>query len=363
VIGKICWIWSSPKSKRHYPLHVFASLFLLLSCSARTHVPADGALKQLPFQRDPRIIKVEEPWDASQRQYSGAAIYHDSVVLLPQYPAVSGNQIPMFPLANLLAPDADKNVQKPQLINFDDDGLSERISGFEGFEAIAFLENDVFVTIESHRPGGMMGYLVRGSVSGSGTSLSIHLDSTSLTELPPLAHLSNMSDEAIVALAPDRLLTFYEANGVNVSRHPHAYLFDVANNGIKKLGDISISPIEYRITDCSPADPDGIFWCINWMYPGDEAKLKPARDRIAEHWKIDTSVYGGGKGKSELMERLIQLKFDGSKIHPADHPPIYLKLRSDGLPRNWESIAFIPGLGFFLATDHYPETIFAFVPL
>ena len=38
-----------------------------------------------------------------------------------------------------------------------------------------------------------------------------------------------------------------------------------------------------------------------------------------------------------------------------------LKLIDDQNARNWEAIARLDNLGYLLATDKYPETIFAFV--
>jgi len=270
------------------------------------------------------------------------------VVLLPQYPAKAGNRLPAFPMERLLSDPATV----PSFIDFDDDGLSEEVSGFEGFEAIAFRNEDVFVTIESHTPTGMMGYLVRGRISmteSGGTA--IKLDAKTRAELPARADLGNMTDESIVILPGDRLLTMYEANGANVVPKPTAYLFDISGNGITKAGEAPMEHIEYRVTDCTPADASGKFWCINYMFPGDEAKLRPAADNL----DADRNA------KKIWVERLLQLQFDGTRVSPAGKHPMYLKLDRDGRPRNWEGIAMFPGHGFFLVTDKFPETIFAFV--
>ena len=322
-----------------------------------------GGENPLVRQRDPTILKLAEPWANAECEYSGAAIYGDSVVLMPQHPQHIGNRIPMFPVKNLLASNRNEIEQTPQAIPFDDGGLASAISGFEGFESIAFLGDDVFVTIESHRSGGMMGYLVHGRMIFSASSPSIKLDASSLIELPPPANLADMSYEAIVILPIGRLLTFYEANGANVVQNPFAYMFDISGDKLRRLDNVPISNIEYRITDCSPADIHGQFWCMNYMYPGDEAKLNPARDTLAERWGIDRSQSDAWKAGNKIVERLVELRFDGTTVQATENSPIYLKLRSDGLPRNWESLALMPGLGFFLATDTYPETLFAFVHL
>lgn len=267
----------------------------------------------------------------------------------------------MFPVKPLLVSNLDESVQTPRAVPFDDDGLASAIEGFEGFEALAFLGNDVFVTIESHQSTGMMGYLVRGRMILSESSHSIKLDAASLVELPPRASLANMSDEAIVILPTGKLLTFFEANGANVVRAPSAYMFDISGNKITRLANVAIPNIEYRITDCSPADINGRFWCINNMYPGDDTKLKPARDAFADRWGIHGSQSSAWTAGNRVVERLVQLRFDGATVHNTENSPIYLTIRNDGISRNWESLAFLPGQGFFIATDKYPTTLFAFV--
>ncbi len=344
----------------HKSSAVLFSFFLLLSC-VRNYVPSTGTENPLVRERDPLIINLATPWGDAEREYSGAAVYEDSVVLVPQYPQRIGNRIPMFPIKHLLVANLDDTEQTPRAIRFNDDGLAGAIEGFEGFEALAFLGNDVFVTIESHQSAGMMGYLVRGKMVFSDSSPLIKLDATSLIELPPRTNLANTGDEAIVILPTGRLLTFFEANGANVVRNPSAYMFDISGDKIKRLANVPIPNIEYRITDCSPADINGEFWCINCMYPGDEAKLNPARDALGGRWGIDRSQSDAWKAGNKVVERLVNLRFDGATVHTTENSPIYLKIRNDGLLRNWECLALVPGQGFFLATDKYPTTLFAFV--
>jgi hypothetical protein len=337
-----------------------ASILLLWSCMT-IDAPPRGVEKSFAPQRDPIIISLSAPWGDAKREYSGAAIYDGSVVLMPQYPGRTDNSIPMFSLKRLLAPNANEGVQVPRVVPFNDDGLANTIKGFEGFEALAFRGNDVFVTIESHQSTGMMGYLVRGKMIFSDSAPSIKLDATSLIELPPRANLANATDEAIVILPDGRLLTLFEANGANVARNPFAYMFDISGDQIRRLANVSIPNVEYRITDCSSADINGEFWCINCMYPGDEAELKPARDSFGERWGVDRSQLDAWKAGNKLVERLVKFRFDGVQIRAAENSPIYLNIHKDAPMRNWESLAFVAGQGFFIATDEYPTTLFAFV--
>ncbi len=336
-------------------------LLVVLSCVRSPTPPTETENRRLP-QRDPIPIQLTGDWSDSEREYSSAAVYKDQIVLVPQYPDRIGNRIAMFPIKHLLVSNMQDKKYTPRAIHLDDDGLSRSIEGFEGFEAITFRGKDVFVTIESHHSTGMMGYLVRGRMISSNSIPSIKLDAASRIELPPRAALSNMTDEAIVMLPNGHLLTFYEANGVNVARNPVAYRFDIRGNGIKRLANVPIPNIEYRITDCSPADRNGRFWCINYMFPGDETKLKPGQDAFAQRWGVDPSQSDAWKANNKVVERLVELRFDGAVVRPCENPPIYLKLPDDGLPRNWEGLAFVRGRGFFIVTDKFPKTIFAFVP-
>ena len=334
--------------------HLFSILIFLL-CAAQVISSVQN--------RTPLYIELSGDWNESEREYSGAARYDDSVVLTPQYPGRIGNRVIQLPAKDLFAALKDGKEYEPRPILFDDDGLSSIIEGFEGFEAIAFDGSEVFMTIESHRETGMIGYLVRGKTITKGPDLtSIRLIASSRIELPPRAKLSNMTDEAIVILPNRKLLTLYEANGAGAVVNPRAYQFDTSGEMLKRLPDVPVPNIEYRITDCSSADESGRFWCINYMWPGDQAKLKPGPDSILERWGMDPSHSLAWTKGNRVVERLVLLQFNGNSIQLTDTPPIYLKLREDGEARNWEGLSFLPGKGFFIATDKFPKTLLAYIP-
>ncbi len=64
-----------------------------------------------------------------------------------------------------------------------------------------------------------------------------------------------MSDESIVVFGR-RVITFYEANGLNVNPEPSAYSFDLDLN---LMDNFSFPTIEYRVTDASSVDQNGVF--------------------------------------------------------------------------------------------------------
>jgi hypothetical protein len=68
------------------------------------------------------------------------------------------------------------------------------------------------------------------------------------------------------------------------------------------------------------------------------------------------------QGSPQIIERLIELKYDGSRVVMSGTPPVGLELAAEGGRRNWEALARLEDRGFLLMTDRIPETILAFVP-
>ena len=173
-----------------------------------------------------------------------------------------------------------------------------------------------------------------------------------MLEIEPQANLSNTSDESVMVFG-QRIVTLYEANGANVNPNPVAHMF---NLDMQLVGSLSMPTIEYRITDATQPDQNGLFWAINYFFPGDREKLKPAEDRLV-------TQYGQGEthAKSQAVERLVAFQFTEDGIVLAPLAPIQLQLLPDDEARNWEGIARLDDRGFLLVTDKFPETILAFV--
>ncbi len=279
--------------------------------------------------------------------------YQDWLVLVPQYPHRFEGVI--FTIArNELVRSVQSNPPVPVTIievPLIAPGL-ESLPGYEGIEAIVFDGSRVFVTVEA-RVGlnKMQSVLIPGSVSPDFTQ--VHLDVDAGVVIPAQSPLSNYSDESMVVV-PNGLLTIYEANGANVNPQPVASFFSA---DLQTRQPIRMPSIEYRITDASQLDGEGIFWVINYLFPGDIKKLDPASDRVAATWLANLPPDEKGR-----VERLVALKFAPEGISLADIPPVILGLDPDGEARNWEGLALIPGEGFLLVTDKFPKTILAFVP-
>jgi hypothetical protein len=282
------------------------------------------------------------------------AWYMDTLILLPQFPSRFGSgDGAVFALSKgdiLSYLDGKQSAAlTPVEVPFFAPDI-DQIDGFEGFEAIALSGNQAYLTIEA-KPDKMMGFLIVGAISPDLSGL--HLDPSSLTKIQPQAQIDNMTDESLL-VTPGGVISFFEANGVNINPSPivHAFSFD----GILQ-STLSIANLEYRLTDVTPLDRSNRFWGINYFFPGD-TKLVPAIDPLV-------TTYGEGPthAANTPVERLVQFQYSSDGITITGMPPIQLELLPDDEARNWEAIAYMDQRGFLLATDKFPETILVFVSI
>ena len=286
---------------------------------------------------------------------SSLAWYGDYLIILPQYPngfslsedglvfAISKESI----LAHLEG--GSDTAIIPLEIPFVDQGIADRISGFEGFEAIAFQGDRAFLTIESKSGKSMVGFLVAADLSSDLSAL--RLNAGTLQQLPSQSHIMNMSDEALLVVNK-KILTIHEANGANVNPNPVARVFGLS---LKPLGTIPFPTLEYRVTDATCPDSRGRFWVINYFFPQEGPQLKPAPD-------IFDSKSGATHSAGNGIERLVELQYSQRDITPTDTKPVYLKMGEHQQPRNWEGLVRLEDRGFLIVTDRFPDTLLGFVP-
>ncbi|MBH30473.1 MAG: hypothetical protein CMG71_00600 [Candidatus Marinimicrobia bacterium] len=307
-------------------------------------------------EHHPVEIVLAEEFTKREPEYSGLAWAGQDLILLPQFPDrfpgdEGGNllAVPKKRIENYLS-GANRDPIVPRKITFNDNGVSDAVPGFEGFEALVADDNHVYLTIEAKEGEGRRGYIVSGSADW--TEGKIRLNRSSLKQIQFEAFMSQMSFESLL-LWNELLVTMYEANGSVVTDSPRALVFDQSFNELQPL---FLPSIEYRITDATAVDEDGKFWIINYFYPGEE-KLKPAVDPIAERY---------GRGSTHriepTVERLLQLELGEEGISFTERPPIQLSLMA-GEARNWEGIVTLDDRGFLLISDTYPTTILSFVSL
>ena len=334
-------------------LLVLLLVFVLTGCRETEYYPV-AVPQEAPVKNIPLASPLNEEWS----EISGMDWYGDQLIFLPQYPdrfesTAEGNLYRLGKEAILNFLDSVNTAKSPlnaQPVTLVAPGLADRIDGFQGFEAIAFDRDTVFLTIEADN-GKMAGYLIRGMIDAA--NWQIILDVNSLRQIPMDIQLDNTAYETIL-LTPDKVIAIYEANGRNVNPHPYAKVFD---RQLRFLGNMDFPAIEYRVTDATRTEPDSSFWVSNYFWSPDRDLYKPAEDELFARY---------GKGathrKNEHVERLIHLKLDGNRIGFLPEPPIQIELVGDHYQRNWEGLVLLDDRGFLIVTDKFPETIFAFIP-
>ncbi len=289
--------------------------------------------------------------DASA-ELSGSAWHGDSLILLPQYPERFGEgdgalfALPKQDILNYLDGKSTEPLT-PTEITLAASGLKESIPNFQGYEAIGFHGDQVFMTIEAGDGTDMHGYLVSGVLSGD----EIKLDTAKVVEISLPIASENHTDEAII-VTEDKVLTLFELNGADLNPQPAAQAF---NFELVPEPSISFPHLEYRVTDAA-LDSDGQLWVINYFYPGDTDML-PKVDPLAQ-------TYGEGETHAQYdhVERLVELNYNDSGITLTDTAPIQISLEKDNA-RNWEGLVLLDQRGFLMVTDKFPGTLLGFVPM
>jgi len=340
------------------PAGSMPSATLTLAPPTATILPSPAPTATLPPATEipVTLLPLTKPAAKSSAEFSGMAWFGDTLILLPQYPNFSTTHgdgvLFAIPKADILAflDGTRTDPLNPIAVPLIAAGVRKNVPGFEGYESIAFRGSDVFLTIEASPDRKMMGHWVRGVMAPDLSALT--LDAASLQQIEPQAKISNFSDETIVATA-DGEFTLYEANGVKVNPSPVAHGF--GTDGTPRQ-TIPFPNMEYRITDATALDSAGNFWALNYLFPGDIRKVKPAPDPL-------TAKYGQGKTHAarDGVERLIQFHYQADGISLTDTPPLQLQLLPNDL-RNWEGIVRLDDRGFLLVTDKFPETLLGFVP-
>lgn len=328
-------------------------LVLLLTLSPGRLAAQDDAQTTTPIE-----IPLSGPITSPYAEISGLAWYKDWLVLLPQFPWWSTGQfselylLPRQEILDFL----DGKVAEPLVprsLPLEAPGIVSSIPGFEGFEAITFWGDQVFVTVEADLGGPMQGWLLTGTIAPDLSKLT--LDVESRVPVEPQSSFNNMSDEAIFIQGGEvpTIFTLYEANGRLANRKPVAHRFDLALNSLPAL---SVPAVEYRITDATMPDAEGRFWISNYFWPGEVQILL---GRLPNNPQLRALIRNV---QLHPVERLVELQVTDTGIHFTQTPPINLALREDGTARNWEGIVRLENRGLLLATDKFPTTILAFVP-
>ena len=96
------------------------------------------------------------------------------------------------------------------------------------------------------------------------------------------------------------------------------------------------------------------FWALNFYWPGEKKRLKPAFDEV-----LTNTVEGRTHKMHDHVERLVEYKIYKNKIQRTPSEPIQFIINKES--RNWEGVVRLDKKGFIVVGDEYPRTILAFV--
>ena len=289
-------------------------------------------------------IELEGIITNPKQEISGMDWYNDNLFLLPENLGGYLFMVKKNEIQKQLS--LKKGSIKPLKTIFNTPDYSKSIPGFDGFEAIAFYENSIYVTIEADENGEMVGYIAWGKIDPNSYEITILKKNIQRISTP--IQIDNLSYESIIH-HENNLILLYEANGSSLRKDPYQLLISLNDFSSKKIKGPNI---EYRITDATKVRKNK-FWAINYYWPGDKKNLKPSLDKLSKNKKTNSD---------QTIERLVEFKIKRNSISLTRKKPINLILE-EGNSRNWEAIVRFGESGFLIATDKYPRMILAYIKL
>lgn len=276
---------------------------------------------------------------------SGLTWYNDNLIILPQFPHkwddhfdgaiffISKERIESYLNGE------NGNPIKGEKILFSAVGLDEiGKSRGSGYEAITFVDDSIYISIESINGDEATSYIVAGVIDFE--EKKITLNANSKIEIKSQTGIHNMGEETIL-INDTSVFVIHEANGENINKLPTATKL---NRNLTAEEKIPFPNIEYRITDATCVDSTGKFFVINYFYPGEFEKLKP---NLSE------------EEKDKSIEQILEFQILDDKIIRTTKPPIVISKGKSKKGSNWEGIAKL-NEGFLIITDMFPETVLAY---
>ena len=289
-------------------------------------------------------IELEGIITNPKQEISGMDWYNDNLFLLPENLGGYLFMVTKNEIEKQLS--SKKGSLQPKKIIFNTPDYSKSIPGFDGFEAITFNGNSVYVSIEADQNDMMVGYIAWGNINPN--SYEINILEKDIQKINTPIQIDNLSYESIIS-HKNNLLLLYEANGVNLRKKPYQLSISLNDFSLKKIKGPNI---EYRITDATKVEKNK-FWAINYYWPGDKKNLKPGVDKLSKNKKLNSE---------QTVERLVEFKVKRNGISLTNKKPIDLILE-EGNSRNWEAIVRFGNSGFLIATDKYPRMILAYIKI
>ena len=277
---------------------------------------------------------IEVPLDGlitdRKQEISGMTTYKDNLILLPENRNGYYFYIPFDEIMNTLRTgDKILPVQK----TFTTRKLKERYPGLDGFEAIAFNGDNVYVMVEVRIDGKMAGLLLWGTIIPS--TMEIDIPEENIMLIKPPAQIDNFSFESLT-ITDGQLIIIYETNGSKTIDRPFQYVVNLDDMSINKT---PFPNIDFRLTDATSVI-DNRFWMINYYWTGDKETL--------------------GVPNDVGIERLVEFKLGYNGIERSSSEYITLDNLDD--PHNWEGLVRF-GRGFLICTDKWPRMVLGYIHL
>ena len=304
------------------------------------------------YAQESKVIEIPLEGSAGKKELemSGLTWYKNELILMPQYvdyddPAFYA--ISKSKLNQWLSKQSAEGIV-PQKIKLILPDYRKTIKGFQGFEAVCFDGNSIYLAIESKHDGIMKSFIVKGKIERKKGIITI--DKDVLHEIPIPINIKNMGYESIIKYK-NQILAIFEANGKNINPNPKIISFD---RSLEKSKSLKFDNLEYRLTDATQVDKKGKFWAINFYWPGEEKRLKPALDEV-----LMNTNEGPTHEMFDHVERLVEYKIYKNEIKRTSSDPVQLTINKES--RNWEGVVRLDKKGFIMIVDEYPRTILAFV--
>ena len=300
---------------------------------------------------EPVRIILSGPAGDRTLEMSGLAWAGETLLLMPQYPNPA--KPCMYGIDKSIIKDRIKNPHvpiKPKEYSLQLNNLVDLVPGFQGFEALCYVRENLYFLIEAETDRHMSSYLVAGNFNEQELTIYFTLDRLIKIDVP--AEIHNMAFESLLYTRKS-LWALFEANGMNANPEPTINTFSL---GLTPKTKFTFPNVEYRITDFTTVNNYGHFWAINYFWPGYRKHVNPENDVYAHQF---------GKGethqKNEHVERLLEFQITNDGVVPSGTRPVEIVLEENN-PRNWEGLVKMDDLGFLIISDEHPETIFAFIP-
>lgn len=316
-------------------------------------------------------------------EVSSLVWYNDTLLLITENPfiyAEDGDVGAFFALEkedilDYLASDGAEALE-PYRVPLLGEDILDAVGGFavafDGFEAAAittqlglFVDDRIYLTIEadtvSASDPSMRSYVVSGAIAPDLSSIT--LDLNNFVEIPVQSDFNNMSYESLFVM-DGQLMAIYEANIESVVEDNVAYAINLSTG---ELSEVPMPALPYRITDTTSVDENGVFYAINYFFPG-EGFLGTDEDAFfAEFGRGETqTIYGQGINGDNpewgFVERILAFQVSDSGIELTGDAPINIQMTDDSNGRNWEGIVRLDDMGFLIVVDKYPSTLLGFVP-